>query len=206
MLLNLKNKIQDWEQQQFKGNLITIQPLLPSHLSSLEKQFSPALFEFYPYKYTDCQNFIDSVLKLKETGDFFPWIFIDNKSQECVGSSSFSSISSENKRLEIGWTWFGPDYQTKGYNVESKLLLLEFLFEKEGFHRAELKADALNIKSNLAMQKLGFVKEGIFRRHMIMPSGRIRDSVYYSVVFDEWPQTKAHILKRLEGKMRSTAT
>ena len=81
------------------------------------------------------------------------------------------------------------------------MLLFESLFEKENFNRVELKADGLNIKSNLAMQKLGLVKEGCFRNHIVMPSGRIRHSVYYSVISDEWMSTKKIIENRLEKNL-----
>ena len=78
--------------------------------------------------------------------------------------------------------------------------MLEYLFEKAGFTRVEFKTDELNISSNLAMQKLGFTKEGVFRKHLIMPSGRYRNSVYYSVIDEDWQQVKEIILNRLQKK------
>ena len=173
-----------------------------SHENLLSKNFSPDLFEFFPYKYIDCHDFISNILKSKENGNFFPWVLIENKTQECVGTSSLALIDTEHKKCELGWTWFGNKFHKNGYNVESKLLLLEHLFEKENFNRVEFKTDELNIKSNMAMQKLGFVKEGKFRNHLVMPSGRIRHSIYYSVISNEWQDTKNQILRRLEEKIR----
>lgn len=194
------NTLRQWNETVLKGSLLTIKPLSHGHIPDLKKHFSHSLFEFYPIKYADTEDFVNQLLKSKETGTFFPWVFIDNKTQECIGSSSFAAISFEHKRLELGWTWFGEKNQKNGYNVESKLLLLKFLFEQERFNRVELKADALNTASNIAMQKLGFVKEGVFRNHMIMPSGRIRNSIYYSIISDEWENTKAIIEARLKIK------
>jgi RimJ/RimL family protein N-acetyltransferase len=198
----IENKIVDFDNLVLEGKLITIHPLTMQHENSLGKQFSQDLFEFSPLSNKDNQEFFENALKLKEQGNFFPWIFLENKTKNCIGTSSFSSIDMKNKKCEIGWTWFGKYFQKNGYNVESKLLLLEYLFEKENFNRVEFKTDELNIKSNLAMQKLGFVKEGKFRNHFIMPSGRIRHSIYYSVIKEEWPDTKKLILNRLNEKMR----
>jgi RimJ/RimL family protein N-acetyltransferase len=197
----MKGKFFKWENVILKGKLITIVPLNNLHEEQLKKFFSSDLFEYYPVTYSSCNDFISDALETKKNDCFFPWVFIDNNTQECVGSSSFASISFEHKRLELGWTWFGKEFHANGYNVESKLLLLEFLFEKEGFNRVELKTDSLNIKSNIAMQKLGFKQEGTFRNHIIMPSGRIRHSVYYSVICEEWPETKKIIQERFEKKM-----
>jgi RimJ/RimL family protein N-acetyltransferase len=190
----------NWDNQILQGRFITVRPLCLSDEPLLKKYFSTDLFEYYPYVYKDCAGFIDSVLKMKAVGDFFSWVIIENKTQELIGATSCAQISQQHKKCEIGWTWFGKPFQKLGYNVESKLLLLSFLFEQMHFNRVELKTDEKNTASNMAMQKLGFVKEGLFRNHMVMPSGRIRHTVYYSIIPEEWADTKKLIQERLEKK------
>ncbi|KAB8038041.1 GNAT family N-acetyltransferase [Silvanigrella paludirubra] len=190
----------EWDSCLFNGRLLQVSPLNYSDITSLKKVFSQDLFEYYPSCFSSCEEFVNKKIIEKEKKIYYPWVFIEKESGECIGTSSFSNISFEHKRLEIGFTWFGKEKQKLGFNVESKLLLLEYLFEKAGFTRVEFKTDELNISSNLAMQKLGFTKEGVFRKHLIMPSGRYRNSVYYSVIDEDWQQVKEIILNRLQKK------
>ena len=107
---------------------------------SLINFFFSNLFEFYPYVYKDCNDFILNVLELKKKEYFFPWVIIENKTGHCIGSTSCALIDFNHKKCEMGWTWFGQNFQGNGYNIEAKLLLLNFLFEKENFNRVEFKA------------------------------------------------------------------
>ena len=190
-----------WDKKILKGQLITIKPLSKKDINPLQKNFSSHLFEYFPDTYLKSEDYVFEKLLGKEKGNIYPWVFIDNETNECIGCSTFSNISYKHKYLEIGATWFIEKAQKKGFNIESKLLLLEFLFEEEKFFRIEFKADELNISSNMAMQKLGFTKEGVFRKHYIMPSGRNRNSVYYSVIDSEWPDIKGVIKKRMKIKL-----
>jgi RimJ/RimL family protein N-acetyltransferase len=104
--------------------------------------------------------------------------------------------------VEIGWTWYGRDYQRTAVNTESKYLLLRHAFETLGCIRVELKTDALNERSRKAILRIGAKEEGLFRHHILMPSGRIRDTAYFSIIDDEWPDVKA----RLEEMLASRAT
>lgn len=192
-----------WDKITLKGQILLIRPLSKEDSTSLQKSFSPCLFEYYPDIYQKSSDYVIEKLLGKEVKNNFPWVFIDKQTGDCVGCSCFSNISFKHKSLEIGATWFAEKNQKKGFNIESKLLLLEYLFEQEKFLRVEFKADELNIPSNMAMQKLGFTKEGIFRKHYVMPSGRSRNSVYYSVIDSEWEQVKNIIKKRLEIKVFS---
>jgi RimJ/RimL family protein N-acetyltransferase len=124
-----------------------------------------------------------------------PFAIIDLVSQKAIGSTRFLDIQPANKGLEIGWTWLGQDYWRSVRNTECKYLLLSYAFEQQGAIRVQLKTDRRNQRSQLAIERIGGVKEGMLRQHMIMPDGYLRDSVYYSILDGEWPGVK----KRLEA-------
>src|SRR5205085_10708707 len=110
-----------------------------------------------------------------------------------IGSTRYGNIERSHKRLEIGWTWYGRAFQRTGVNTESKLLLLTHAFETLGANRVELKTDALNERSRAAILRIGAREEGIFRHHMITANGRIRHTVYFSIIDAEWPAAKARL-------------
>lgn len=107
-----------------------------------------------------------------------------------VGSTSLGNISYKDKRLEIGWTWLAPEYQGKGINSQVKFLLLKYCFEDLMFKRVEFKTDVLNIAARKALLKIGAVEEGVLRSHTLMTKGRRRDTIYYSILANEWPEIK----------------
>jgi RimJ/RimL family protein N-acetyltransferase len=110
-----------------------------------------------------------------------------------VGSTSYLNIDRQHRRVEIGGTWTTPAWQRSAINTEAKYLQLRHAFETLGCIRVEFKTDALNSKSRQALARIGATEEGTFRNHMIMPDGRIRHSVYFSITDDEWPRVKAHL-------------
>ncbi len=120
----------------------------------------------------------------------FPFVVQDLDSGGLCGSTSLGNISFQDKRVEIGWTWYGGSWRGSGINAHCKYLLLQYAFETLEFERVELKTDALNERSRAAMRKIGLVEEGVLRSHMSMPGGRRRDSVYYSLLPGEWPAVK----------------
>ena len=128
-----------------------------------------------------------------------PFVTIDKKSDEIVGSTRFMNISRDNRRVEIGSTWINPKWQKTYINTEAKLLMIAHAFEVWKCIRVELKTYSLNEKSRRAILRLGAKEEGTLRNHMIMESGRIRDTVYYSIIDSEWQNAKA----ALEAKLRS---
>jgi RimJ/RimL family protein N-acetyltransferase len=134
-------------------------------------------------------------------GIALPFVIVAQPSGEVVGSTRYGSVDLDNRRLEIGWTWITPRYQRTAMNTEAKLLLLTHAFERLGANRVELKTDALNQKSRHAIARLGAVEEGTFRKHIVTSSGRVRDTVYYSIIDTEWPAVKA----RLESRLRAAA-
>ena len=119
-----------------------------------------------------------------------------------VGSTSYLSLVPEHRRIEIGNTWNNPSTWGSGVNTEAKYLLMRHAFEELGLQRVEFKTDALNDKSRNALKRIGASEEGILRKHMVTFTGRVRDSVYYSVIDSEWPRVKQH----LEGLMARYGT
>ena len=116
---------------------------------------------------------------------------------EAIGSSSYLHVRTAHDGLEIGWTWLHPGAWRTGANVEAKLLMLGFAFDELGCMRVEFKTDARNERSRNALAALPATFEGIFRRHMHVPGAGVRDSAYYSIVDEEWPQVRANLERRL---------
>jgi N-acetyltransferase len=129
--------------------------------------------------------------------DFVTWATIDAVSGRAIGSTRFGDISPADGRLEIGWTWIAPSHQRTAANTEAKLLQLTYAFEQLGATRVALKTDARNERSQRAIERLGGVREGVLRRHLRLPDGYIRDTVYYSILDDEWPSVKERLTARL---------
>jgi RimJ/RimL family protein N-acetyltransferase len=107
-----------------------------------------------------------------------------------VGSTSFGNISNRDKRIEIGWTWLGREYQGKGINDSMKFLMLKYAFETLEFERVEMKTDVLNIPARKALLRIGATEEGILRSHTLMTNDRRRDTIYYSILRSEWCEIK----------------
>lgn len=183
------------------GQHVRLEPLQASHLDALTAIGNdPAIWTWY----TDSaatpegmRNFVDTALRAREGGAALPFVQVDVASGQIIGSTRFGAIDRHHRRAEIGWTWLAPAYQRTPINTESKYLMLRYAFETLGLMRVEFKTDALNDKSRRALQRIGATEEGIFRRHMQTASGRVRDSVYFSVVDVEWPVVKQHIERLL---------
>lgn len=139
--------------------------------------------------------YIEKALQRQAQGSALPFAVVAKAAGRAIGSSRYEAIERTNRRLEIGWTWYGRAFQRTAVNTECKYLLLRHAFETLGCIRVEFKTDILNERSRAALLRIGAKEEGIFRHHMIMLDGRVRDTVYFSIIDDEWPQVKA----RLEG-------
>ncbi len=142
--------------------------------------------------------YIETALLWQAQGIALPFAVISKAAGRAIGSTRYGNIDRANRRVEIGWTWYGRDYQRTAVNTESKYLLLHHGFETLGCIRVEFKTDALNERSRRAILRIGAREEGIFRHHMILPSGRVRDTVYFSIIDDEWPDVKARLEDRLQ--------
>lgn len=132
------------------------------------------------------KKYFRTALEAKNKGVAYPFLIFDKLTNQYAGSTRFGNISIENQRLEIGWTWIGEAFQRTGLNQNVKKLLLEYVFNKLEGERVEFRADARNIKSRRAMEKLGAKHEGTLRSHTLMRDGVRRDTVYYSILRDEW--------------------
>ena len=142
-------------------------------------------------------RWFDTALANQDAGTERPFATIDLASGRAIGSSRFLSIVPEHRRLEIGWTWVGIAYQRTGANREAKLLQLAHAFETLGANRVEFKTHARNERSRNALAGIGATFEGVFRNHMVMPDGSLRDSAYFSIVADEWPAVRAELERGL---------
>jgi len=119
-----------------------------------------------------------------------PFVVIDKDEQKICGSTSFGNISFYDQRIEIGWTWLGEEFRGTGVNRQAKFSLFSYAFEVLKMERVEIKTDNLNERSKTALRKIGAFEEGILRSHMLMHDKRRRDSVYFSILKDEWPDVK----------------
>ena len=130
-------------------------------------------------------------------GRYVVWATIDKASGRAIGSTRFADIDTASERLEIGWTWLAPSAWRTAANTEAKLLQLRYAFDELAAGRVALKTDARNGRSQAAIERLGAVREGTLRRHLRMPDGYIRDSVYFSILRDEWPPIRQRLEDRL---------
>jgi RimJ/RimL family protein N-acetyltransferase len=184
-----------------EGRVVRIEPLTRAHHHRLcEVGLDEELWKWIPVPVRTADEmaaYLEKALDEQERGISLPFAIVDKASGRIIGSTRYMNIEREHRRLEIGCTWVGRAWQRSAVNTEAKYLLLRHAFDTLGCMRVELKTDSLNEKSRAAIQRVGAKEEGIFRNHMITASGRIRHTVYYSIVEVEWPGVRA----RLEQKM-----
>lgn len=145
----------------------------------------------------DLRRYLEAALAEQAEGRSLPFATVDVASGRIAGSTRFGNIAPEHGRVEIGWTWIGEPFRRTHVNTEAKYLMLRHAFETWRCRRVELKTGTNNRRSRDAMLRLGAKEEGILRRHMVGENGLVRDTVYYSVIDEEWPDMKA----RLESMM-----
>jgi RimJ/RimL family protein N-acetyltransferase len=136
-------------------------------------------------------------MELEAKGQALPFAIVAKSGERIAGSTRYLNIAAEHRRLEIGYTFVGAEWQRTAVNGAAKLLLLGHAFERLGCIRVELKTDSRNAQSRAAIARLGAREEGIFRRHMICADGALRDTVYFSIVAEEWPGIRARLEARL---------
>ena len=139
---------------------------------------------------TELKEFINTALEDRKNNFRYSFTIIQKTSREIAGSTSFANIFEKDKRIEIGWTWLGKKFMGTGLNKECKFLLLQYAFEHLKFERVEFKTDVLNKASRRALEKIGAKEEGILRSHTLMHDGRRRDTIYYSILANEWNEIK----------------
>jgi RimJ/RimL family protein N-acetyltransferase len=190
----------------FSGRVVRVEPLSAEHEAGLiEAAGDPEMFAWMPVDMASSRDalheWLMSTLAEARAGGVVPFATVDAGSGRVLGSTRFLELRFEHLRAEIGWTWVTRSAWGTGVNVETKLLLLEHAFERVGLRRVEFKTDARNERSRGALLALGATFEGILRKHMVVRDGGPRDSAYYSVIDDEWPAVKAHLLKRLSAAL-----
>lgn len=144
----------------------------------------------HPVTRDDFRSIVEHAIAEQQHGRGITWATVHRASGQVVGSTSFLNVSAYDNRLEIGATWIAPRMQRSAINTEAKYLQLRHCFEELGCLRVELKTDARNLKSQAAIERIGAVREGVFRKHMRMQDGFQRDSVYFSIIDEEWPAVK----------------
>lgn len=142
----------------------------------------------------DFATFFDTMLADDAAGTRVVYVVVDKASGRIAGSMSYGNLSERDRRLEIGWSWLGVDFQGTGLNRQAKLLLLQQAFGTLGAERVEFKTDVLNLQARQGLLNIGAVPEGVFRSFNPMPGGRRRDAMYFSVIRTEWPQTEQRLL------------
>lgn len=176
------------------GNVVELIPLQKEHFTQLEALAKDArIWEFYSVNGANSSTILNALqggLKEREKGMQYPFAIYHKEHQKLIGSTRFIDIQPLHNKLEIGWTWLHPDYWATAVNFECKLLLLAFAFETLGAYRVQFKTDVLNIRSRKAIAKIGGVFEGVLRNDMVRENGTKRDSAYFSIIVQDWLETK----------------
>jgi RimJ/RimL family protein N-acetyltransferase len=187
-----------------QGKLARLEPLDERHVPELlSAAADPTTWTWMPMRLDDetaMRTWLADALRARDAGTELPFATLEATTGRVVGSTRYMAIVPAHRRLEIGWTWLAPTAWGSGINVEAKLLLLTHAFDTLGAMRVELKTDARNERSRAAILALGAEFEGIFRKHMRMPAGRIRDSAWYAITDDDWPDVRARLTARLAAR------
>lgn len=187
-----------------RGRFVTLTALIASDAPLLAAiGLDPDLWRWIPTPVAnreEMEAYVDAALDEQRRGIALPFTVRGTATGEAIGSTRYANPRAEDRGLEIGWTWFARASQRTAANSETKLLMLTHAFETLGAVRVELKTDALNERSRRAIERLGATEEGIFRKHRwVAHQQRFRDTVYYSIVDDEWPAVKTRLTRLLEN-------
>lgn len=139
---------------------------------------------------SDFEDYIKSTVEAQKKAICHPFLIIDKQSGRMAGSSRYGYLNTASEKCEIGWTWYGRDFQGTGLNKACKFEMLQFGFETIGFRRIQFSADQENIRSQKAIEKLGAKKEGVFRNNYVDSQGNSRNDVYYSIIREDWEELK----------------
>ncbi|HLA99465.1 MAG TPA: GNAT family protein [Anaerolineales bacterium] len=180
------------------GRVVRLEPLSLEHVPGLSRVgLEDEIWRYMRYGWvrTEAQmrQWVEELLRLQERGSDLPFAVVHLESGEPIGATRYLEIRPQDRAVEIGGTWYGVSYQRTAVNTECKYLLLSHAFERLGCIRVQFKTDLRNERSQVALERLGAVKEGVLRKHMILPDGAVRDSVYYSIIDSEWPEVKRRL-------------
>ena len=193
-----------------ESKAVRLVPLLSEHVPMLwdvAKDHVEDIFRWIPYRvqdYTDIEQVVAKALDEQNRGVSLPFATVEKSSGTIVGSTRFMNIDVPSRKVEIGSTWIAPAWQRTAINTEAKYLMLQHAFDEWGCVRVELKTDALNNKSRNAILRIGAKEEGTLRHHMITHTGRMRDTVYFSILKFEWPHVRCRMAEKIaQGGVRA---
>jgi RimJ/RimL family protein N-acetyltransferase len=190
------------EEVTLEGARLRLEPLTRSHHAMLcAVGLDDELWRWIPKPVRTAEEMAEYVafaLAEQAAGRALPFAIIDKATGQAIGSTRYGAIEPAHRRVEIGWTWLAKPYHRTAANTEAKYLLLRHAFETLACIRVELKTDSLNERSRAAIRRIGAREEGILRNHMITASGRLRHTVYYSIIAEEWPEVKQGLERRLD--------
>ncbi len=180
------------------GKHVRLEPMTEAHIPGLaEIGVGQAFWDFMLYgnidSLDDMRNWVLDILSRAKRGTDLPFVAIHLSSGRVAGATRYMNIVPKDRGLEIGGTWYGMEFQRTVVNTECKYLLLRHAFESLGCIRVQLKTDLRNQRSQKAIERIGAVKEGVLRNHMILPDGRYRHSVFFSILDTEWPDVKRNL-------------
>ncbi len=187
------------------GRYVRLEPIAEAHIPALATVgLEEEIWRYMRYgkmeSIEQLSAWVGELLKLQEQGTDLPFAVINLESKSAIGCTRYLNIDTMDRSLEIGGTWYGLNYQGTMVNTDCKYLLMKHAFEVLGCVRVWFKTDRRNVRSQRALERLGVVKEGVLRNHMILPDGYIRDSVVYSLLPNEWSEVKKKLEARLEEK------
>jgi len=185
------------------GDRVELRALKVEHVAGLyEAAKYPEIWTYMPkaiVEMADMARVAKDAIAQRRLKLEWPFVIIDRASGDIIGSTRYLDIVPAHKAVEIGWTWLTPSVWRSAVNTECKYLLLRHAFETAGAIRVCLKTDNRNLRSQAAIERIGGVKEGVLRRHRILPDGFRRDSAYFSIIDEEWPDVKARLEAMLAG-------
>ena len=192
-----------------EGGLVRLEPLDSRHFEAVldAVRAHPEVWTHMPYRMrerADVERIFAIAAKLHAAQSALVFATCVGKERRLVGSTSIRLVDPETPSVEIGSTWIVPEWQRTRVNTEAKYLQLSHGFEALGIARVELKTDANNERSQAAMRRIGATEEGTFRRHMRRHDGTLRDSVYFSIIAEEWPTVKSGLEARLGGPSKGS--
>jgi RimJ/RimL family protein N-acetyltransferase len=192
------------------GEIVRLEPLARPHEKGLfEAAQDERLWRWMPYDPSGSRErfhaWLENALAASSAGTEAAFATVDAATGGPIGSTRYLALRPEHRGLEIGWTWLAPARWQTGANVEAKLLMLEHAFEHLGCLRVEFKTDSRNERSRAALAALPAQFEGIFRKHMLVGGGERRDSAYYSIIDDEWPEVRENLGRRIEAIRKEEA-
>ena len=190
-----------------EGKIVRLEPLARRHEKGLfEAARDERVWRWMLYDAGGSRQrfhaWLEDALAASSAGTEAAFATVDAGTGEPVGSTRYLSLRPEHRGLEIGWTWLAPAHWQTGANVEAKLMMLEHAFERLGCLRVEFKTDSRNERSRAALAALPAQFEGIFRKHMLVRGGERRDSAYYSIIDDEWPEVRGNLMRRIDAILK----